>query len=378
MEGKGREIRERTAIPSSRRPGSALPRIGEIQRRLLEAGAGSFVVTHPPNVFYLCGFTGSAAALLIGRRAATLFTDGRYTIQAREEVREARVHIVRRSLLTEASEEIHRMGRGHVAFEPAHLTIAQMRQLQSRVRRGTRWIAWEGVLEKLRSVKTAEEIARIRAAAQLAGDVFEEVLRLVKPGVTEMELAAEIEYRMRRKGASGPSFSTIVASGARSALPHARATSKPLKKNELVVFDLGAILRGYCSDMTRTVFIGRASTKVRRWYRAVLEAQQAARDAISPGVKASQVDAAARDVFARYGLGRHFTHSTGHGLGLEVHELPRLARGEKAVLEPGNVVTVEPGVYFEGIGGIRVEDDVAIVAGGTEVLTRAKRNFLEL
>jgi Xaa-Pro aminopeptidase len=355
-----------------------LSRIGEIQRRLVEAGAGSFVVTHLPNIFYLCGFAGSAAALLIRRRGAILFTDGRYTIQAREEVCGARVHIAHRSLLKEVGEEIRRAGKGQVAFEPAHLTIAQMQQLQSRARRGTRWVAWEGVIEKLRTVKTADEIALVRAAAQLASDVFEELLPLIKPGVRELDLAAEIEYRMRRKGASGPSFSTIVASGPRSALPHARASSKPLKKNELVVFDLGAILRAYCSDMTRTIFIGRASARIRRWYRAVVEAQEAAREVMSVGVQASSVDAAARAVLERYGLGRHFTHSTGHGLGLEVHESPRLGRGETDRLRAGNVVTVEPGVYIEGVGGIRVEDDVAILARGTEVLTRATRNFLEL
>jgi Xaa-Pro aminopeptidase len=349
-----------------------------MQSRLGEARVGSFVVTHLPNIFYLCGFTGSAAVLLIRRRGAILFTDGRYTIQAREEVRGARVHIVRNSLLTEVGAEIRRAGRGHVAFEPAHLTIAQMQQLQKGGGRGIRWLAWSGIVERLRTVKSADEIAQMRSAAQLASDVFEEVLPLIKPGVTELELAAEIEYRMRRKGASGTSFSTIVASGPRSALPHARPSSKPLKKNELVVFDLGAILRAYCSDMTRTIFIGRASARVRRWYRAVLEAQGAAKEAMAPGVKASQVDAAARAVLEGYGLGRFFTHSTGHGLGLEVHETPRLARGETAVLQAGNVLTVEPGVYIEGVGGVRVEDDVAILARGTEVLTRATHNFLEL
>ena len=349
----------------------------EIQRRLAEAGAGSFLVTHLPNIFYLCGFTGSAGALLIRRKDAILFTDTRYAVQAREEVREARAHIVRRSLLTEVGEEIRSAGKGPVAFEPAHLTIAEMQRLQSRTSR-LRWVAWDGIIEKLRTIKTPDEIRQIRASAELTSDVFEEILPLVKPGVTEFDLAAEIEYLMRRKGASGPSFSTIVASGPRSALPHARASSKPLKKNELVVFDLGAILRGYCSDMTRTLFIGRAPARVRRWYRAVVEAQDAARDAMSPGVKAGQVDAAARAVLQKYGLNRRFTHSIGHGLGLEVHESPRLGRGEKALLQAGNVVTVEPGVYVEGIGGVRVEDDVAILARGTVVLTRATRNFLEL
>jgi Xaa-Pro aminopeptidase len=335
------------------------------------------LVTHPPNIFYLCGFTGSAAALLIRRKDALLFTDGRYTIQAGEEVRRARVRIVRRSLLAEVGEELRRIGRIRAAFDPAHVTIAQMRNLQSHAGRGIRWIAWEGVIEKLRAVKSADEIAQMRAAARLASDVFEEILPLIKPGVRELELAAEIEYRMRRRGA-GPSFDTIVASGPRSASPHARASSKPLRKNELVVFDLGAILCKYCSDMTRTVFVGRAPAGIRRRYRAVVEAQEAAFETLRPGVRASEVDAAARGVLRQYGLDRRFTHSTGHGLGLEVHESPRLGRGQTERLEIGNVVTVEPGVYFAGIGGIRVEDDVAVLGRGIELLTRATRRFLEL
>jgi Xaa-Pro aminopeptidase len=191
---------------------------------------------------------------------------------------------------------------------------------------------------------------------------------------------------MKLQGASGPSFETIVASGPRSAWPHARPTSKLLRKNELVVLDQGAILRDYCSDMTRTVFLGRSSVgaragvrnKVRSLYAAVLEAQEAAMAAIRSGISAASVDAAARKVFKRLGLERNFTHSTGHGLGLEIHELPRLGRGEETLLEAGMVVTVEPGVYVERLGGIRIEDEVLVTAQGAEVLTSASREFLEL
>ena len=204
------------------------------------------------------------------------------------------------------------------------------------------------------------------------------VLGKIKAGLSELELAAEIEYGIKERGGSGPSFETIVASGPRSAWAHARPTSKPLRKNELVVLDQGAILRGYCSDMTRTVFLGRAPAKVRRLYKAVLEAQEAAKRAIRPGVKAGEVDAAARRALKRHGLARYFTHSTGHGLGIEVHEMPRLGRGEETVLEEGMVVTVEPGVYIEGLGGIRIEDDVVVTSSGAEDLTSASREFLEL
>jgi Xaa-Pro aminopeptidase len=207
---------------------------------------------------------------------------------------------------------------------------------------------------------------------------MEEVIRMVRPGVTELDIAAEIGYRMRRKGASGESFEAIVAAGPRSALPHARPTARRIGKNELVVLDLGAILRRYCSDLTRTVHVGKASARVRQWYYAVLEAQAAARHALKPGVTCGAIDAAARNVLDRKGLGRYFVHSTGHGIGLEIHEDPRIARDQKRLLDAGNVVTVEPGVYVEGVGGIRIEDDALVTPRGAEILTTAPREFLEL
>jgi Xaa-Pro aminopeptidase len=227
-------------------------------------------------------------------------------------------------------------------------------------------------------VKDDGEIATMKEAAQIAEESFRNVLSLVKPGVKEEDLAAEIEYHMRKGGASGPSFDTIVASGKRSALPHAHPTDRRVGKNELVVLDLGAILRGYCSDLTRTVFVGRAPARVRVWYRAVLEAQQAARVAVRDGVKASAVDGAARAVLAKSGLGRYFTHSTGHGLGREVHEAPSLSRSSRDILRAGQVITLEPGVYMEGVGGIRIEDDVLVQANGSDGLTSLDRELLEL
>ncbi len=218
----------------------------------------------------------------------------------------------------------------------------------------------------------------MRQAAILAGDALTHALQFLKPGVMENEVAAEIEYQMRKLGASGPAFETIVAFGERSALPHARPTAKRLRKNELVVLDLGAILAHYCSDITRTVYVGRAPVRVKSWYKAVLEAQSAAIAAVRAGASCGDVDAAARQVLAGCKLDRHFTHSTGHGLGLEVHENPRLAGGQKARLESGFVVTVEPGVYMAGVGGIRIEDDVAVHSNNTEVLTRIPRDLIEL
>jgi Xaa-Pro aminopeptidase len=222
------------------------------------------------------------------------------------------------------------------------------------------------------------ELAQMRKAAILAGEIMDCAIGLLKPGVSEREVGAEIEYQMRKRGAEGPSFETIAAFGDRAALPHARPTGKRLRKNELVVLDLGVILGHYCSDITRTVFAGRAPKRIRTWYKAVLEAQEAAISTVKEGVACGDVDAAARNVLAGYGLDRLFVHSTGHGLGLEVHEDPRVAKGQARRLEPGNVITIEPGVYAEGVGGVRIEDDVAVHAGRTEVLTRAPRDLIEL
>jgi Xaa-Pro aminopeptidase len=316
--------------------------------------------------------------LLVHSGSATLFTDSRYTLQAREEVHGARVCITRGGLLSAAGDELRRHRGVKVAYSPGQLSVAQMKTLKNVTGRGVRWVESENAIEEMRAVKDAGEIGLMRDSARLISEVFEELFGLIRPGVLENELAAEAEYRMRRKGASGAAFETIVASGMRGAWPHARPSSKPLCKNELVVLDAGAILRGYCSDMTRTVHLGRASQRVRRWYRAVVEAQEAARDAVCAGARAGQVDAAARRVLGRFGLGKRFTHSTGHGLGLEVHEMPRLGRGQKTLLKAGNVITLEPGVYVEGVGGIRVEDDVLVLAHGAETLTTATRDFLEL
>jgi len=256
--------------------------------------------------------------------------------------------------------------------------VAQMTVLRKAIRGRCRTSESAGIVEALRMKKDAQELATMRKAAHLAGEVFESVLKMVRPGVRETEIGAEIEYQMRKRGASGASFESIVASGKRGALPHARPTAKRLRKNELVVLDLGAILAHYCSDMTRTVYLGKASSRVRQWYAAVQEAQAAGVNAVKAGVTCGEVDAAARDVLKKAGLEEKFVHSTGHGLGLQVHEEPRIARGQQVRLEAGNVVTIEPGVYFEDAGGIRIEDEVAVHADKGEMLTRVKRDLIEL
>jgi Xaa-Pro aminopeptidase len=370
-----RDVAQKSASLNSGRS-----RIDRLRLSVSKARADALLVTHLPNIKYLCGFSGSAGILLVEASRATLFTDSRYTLQAREQVHDTGVSIARQGLIRAVGEALRRSrGRLRLGYAPAQMTVAQKEALQSFAGKRVRWISAAGEVERLRAIKDAGELALMREAALLISDVWSAALPEVRPGVSELAVAAALENAMKLRGASGPCFETIVASGPRSAWPHAQPTSKLLKKNELVVLDQGAILRGYCSDMTRTVFLGRAAgSRVRGLYGAVLEAQQAAKAAIRPGAKAGDVDSAARKILRRHGFVRYFTHSTGHGLGIEVHEIPRLGTGEQTLLEEGMVITVEPGVYIESLGGIRIEDDVVVTARGAEDLTTASRDFLEL
>jgi Xaa-Pro aminopeptidase len=357
---------------------SSRQRRSALRARVSEQGLSGLLVMHPANWYYLTGFSGEAGALVLTRRGAVLVTDGRFTAQAKQESSGIRVAVQKGSLTATVGNLLKAQGRLRIGFDTAKLTVGQLRELKTAAGRKVRWVAASGLVEALRARKESQEIAQMRKAGILASEVVAGVLKLLKPGVRELEIAAEIEYQMRLRGASGPAFETIVAFGERSAYPHARPTARRLRKNELVVLDLGAILGHYCSDITRTVFVGRASVRIRRWYRAVQEAQAAAVAAARSGTRCGDVDAAARGVLARYRLDSYFVHSTGHGLGLEVHEDPRVARGQKHVLVPGNVITIEPGVYVPGVGGIRIEDDVAVHADRNEVLTRVPRDFIEI
>jgi Xaa-Pro aminopeptidase len=349
-----------------------------VAKELQSLGLDGLVVTHPANWFYLTGFTGESGALLLTGSGSTLLTDGRFTVQARSETSSLKIELQKGGLFSALGELLRRDRVSRFGFDPGQLTVSQWNTLRKAAGTSCKAIEAPGVVTDLRKRKDPGELAAMRKAAILVGRVLESAMKLVRPGVRESEVGAEIEYQMRKQGASGASFETIVASGWRSALPHARPTSKRLRKNELVVLDLGVILGHYCSDMTRTVYLGRAPKRVRGWYGAVQEAQAAGVAAVTAGVTCDQVDAAARNVLKKNGLEQYFVHSTGHGLGLEVHEDPRIARGQAVRLEAGNVVTIEPGIYLEGVGGIRIEDDVAVRPRGNEVLTRLKRDLIEL
>jgi Xaa-Pro aminopeptidase len=339
-----------------------------IAAQLSERKLDGFLVSFSPNLRYLTGFTGSNGNLLLLPGEAILFTDPRYQIQAAQEVT-CKVHISKGPLVPDVMAAIAKRGLRRIGYEPARMTCDTLDSLQGRLPMKSTLAPVIGWVEGLRMVKSADEIALIRRSVDTNSRAFEAAVSKVRPGMKEQDLAAELEYRMRRLGAEKPSFETIVAGGARSALPHAQPTSARLASGQLVVVDMGALQDGYCSDMTRMLFLGTPTAKVKRAYRAVLEAQLAGVDAVRPGVSTARVDAAARNVLKAYGLGEAFVHSTGHGLGLEIHEPPRIGKKDKTKLAPGMAITIEPGVYIEGFGGIRIEDTVVVTETGCEILT---------
>ncbi len=358
-------------------------RMGALRRKMTRAGLSGLLVTHLPDLRYLCGFTGSSAALAITRWKARLFTDGRYTAQAGEEVRAAAVQIISSPPSVAAVEWLAAQpGVTAVGFDPAWTTVAELARwkaaLPSRLRRGLLAPLPAPLVEPLRSVKDEDELAVMIEAALVGCKLFDHILGFLRPGLREIEVAAELEHQARLLGAEGMSFDTIVASGPRSALPHGRATVARLPRKGFLTLDFGIIHKGYCSDMTRTVFLGKPGPGHRRAYLAVLEAQEAALAAVGSSVRCGDVDEAARSVLRREGFAEAFSHSTGHGVGLEIHEPPKIGAGQSTRLLPGMVVTIEPGVYLAGEFGIRIEDMVAVTRNGGQVLTPVPKTLIEL
>jgi Xaa-Pro aminopeptidase len=360
-------------------------RLSRLRSGLEETHLDSLLVTHLPNIRYLCGFTGSAAALLVDARGSILFTDGRYTAQAKEEVNGANVNnvnivIARKSPLVGAAEWLAAQRRGStpvsVGIEPESITAGMRDRLASMLKGRARLRSAPPLVERARMVKDAAEILRIRRAVELGASLFRIAREKIRPGVSEVEVAAAMEYEARCAGAEGMSFPTILASGTRSATVHGRASGARIPRRGFVVCDFGVILAHYCSDRTRTVHVGRPSAEARQLYAAVLEAQQAAISAVRPGVTAAEVDGAARRVLRKRKLARYFTHSTGHGLGLEIHEAPRLAEGQTQTLEPGMAMTIEPGAYVPGKWGVRIEDVVVVTSSGCEVLNPTDKELV--
>jgi Xaa-Pro aminopeptidase len=334
----------------------------------------AMLVAYSANLRYLSGFTGSNGSLLVLPERAILFTDPRYQIQASQEVN-CQVRIAKGPMVVSIAAAISRLRLRRIGYEPPRMTCDWFESLRKNVPSRSSLEPVTGWIEELRTIKSPGELECIRRSVETNSRAFEEVSKSVRPGMTEQDLAAELEYRMRRLGAQRPAFETIVAGGERGALPHAQPTSAKLENGGLVVVDMGAVQDGYCSDMTRMLFLGSPGTKVKRTYRAVLEAQAAAIEAVRPGVSTAHVDRQARRVLKGYGLDAAFVHSTGHGLGLEIHESPRIGKRDKGRLDAGMAITIEPGVYLEGFGGIRIEDTVVVTGGGCEILTPTTKDL---
>jgi Xaa-Pro aminopeptidase len=352
-------------------------RRGRAAALLAEPKLDALLVTSLHSVRYLTGFTGSNASVLLYKdRPAVLFTDPRYTVQSKQQVN-CLVRIVKGPLTKAIMQEIDRGRVSRVGFEQDHLTVGQFESLRKELPARTQLEPVAGLIERLRMVKDEGEIEKIRASVIANSRALEAALKRFKIGMKESELAAEIDYQNRKLGAEAPAFDTIIAAGERAALPHAQPGEAKITPGILLI-DMGAFRDGYASDMTRMVHVGPATPKYKRAYRAVLEAQLAALDAVKSGATTNAVDRAARRSLKRHNLEREFIHSTGHGLGLEIHEMPRIGRKDKTKLEAGMAITIEPGVYIEGWGGIRIEDTVLVTPKGCEILTPTSKELREV
>lgn len=351
------------------------------EREIVGPSLDASIVTHRPDVRYLTGFSGSSGALFCPPAAApVLITDFRYEEQAADQVDSAvRVHITRDGLVAALGELVRDAGASRIGFDPVHLTVAEYRKLKEAVPDAD-WVPTPGVVAAMRAVKSEDEVALIELAIRVAETALERFIGTVdwRAGLTELEITARLELELRHAGSERLPFDVIIASGPRTSLPHAGPGARVPREGDLLLVDWGATVDGYCSDLTRTFVIGAASDWQLELHARVLAAQRAAVEAIAEGADARDVDAAARSRLAEHELDRYFGHSTGHGIGLEVHEEPRLSTRSEDVLSAGNVVTVEPGVYVPGRGGVRIEDDVLVTGSGARRLSGVRHDLVEL
>ena len=349
--------------------------LDKLRQKMSEVGADALLVTRPANVRYLSGFTSPAdGRILVSEEDATLISDGRYTAQLAEESRMP-TDIAPSSTLWPA--RVLELAKPYkLAFEADHLTYAQVETFREGLEHDL--IPTTGFVGALRLHKKPKEIEAIRQAAALTDEAFTYILNILKTGMSEVEVALELETFMRRNGAEGKAFDITVASGYRSSMPHGTASPKIINEGELVTLDYGAKVNGYNSDMTRTVAVGEVSEKERQMYDAVLETQQVALEAVGPGKDGKAIDALARETLKKHGLEEYFTHGLGHGVGLEVHEAPSLSFRKSDILKPGMTITVEPGVYVPGEAGVRIEDLAVVTGDGYERLSQSSKEFIQL
>jgi len=354
-------------------------RIAALRKRINAENLDGMVISHGDHVRYLTGYTGSNGLLVVTTSGADFYTDFRYTEQAKKEVKGAKCHIADKGDLIAFLHQNKKLNKNNYRYGYAgdYFTVGQRNRLQAALPE-TLVVEAGDVLIDLGWVKEKQEIKAIEKACRIADTALERVLGLVAPGVRESELAAELEYQMIMLGSQKPAFETIVASGFRSAMPHGVASRKKLAKGDFVTFDFGATVDGYVSDMTRTVVVGKASQRQKKIYNLVLRAQKAGIRKVKAGIRAADVDKACRSIINRAGYKKEFGHGTGHGIGFFVHTGPRVAAASDDKLQPNNVITIEPGVYIAGWGGVRIEDDVVVTRTGGRLLNKAEKKLLEL
>ena len=348
----------------------------KLRQTLIDLNVDALLITNEYNRRYMTGFTGTAGVAVVTKDDAVFITDFRYTEQATAQVKDFRIVQHNGPIFAEVGAQVALMGAKTIGFEKDSMSYGTYEIYKEAVK--AEFVPVSGVIEKIRLIKTQEEINIIKAACEIADNAFTHILDFIKPGITELDVSNELEFFMRKQGATSSSFDIIVASGVRSALPHGVATDKVIEKGDFVTLDFGALYNGYISDITRTIAVGQPSDKLVEMYNVVLESQLLALDKVGPGMTGIEADAVARDYLKSKGYGEAFGHSTGHGIGLEVHEGPGLSFRSETVLVPNMVVTIEPGVYLPGIGGVRIEDDILITETGNERLTHSTKELIIL
>ncbi len=340
-------------------------------------GVDGLLITNAYNRRYMTEFTGTAGVALVSETKAVFITDFRYVEQANKQIEHFEIVQHKGPIIEEVAKQAAEMGIKKLGFEQDDLTFATYKAYEKEV--NAEFVPVSGAIEKLRLIKSESEIKILKEAAEIADAAYSHILKFIRAGITELDVSNELEFFMRKNGAISSSFDIIVASGYRSALPHGVASDKIIEKGDFVTLDFGAYYKGYCSDITRTLAVGEPSEELKKIYNIVLEAQLRGMAGIKPGITGKEADALTRDYITEHGYGEYFGHSTGHGLGMEVHEQPSLSvKADSAVLEPGMVVTVEPGIYVAGLGGVRIEDDTVITQNGNESLTYSTKELIIL
>ncbi|MBM7613992.1 M24 family metallopeptidase [Alkaliphilus hydrothermalis] len=350
-------------------------RVNKVRNLLDEKNLDAILLYKPENRRYIAGFTGSNGYILITKEKAIFITDFRYTIQASEQCQG--FEIVEMNNHNPLSDVLKSYSLKRLGIEEEHVSYGQFLEFSEKLPE-VEFVPLKGTLTTIRSIKTEDEIELIAKAAEITDEAFEHIMKYIKPGMKETEVALELEVFMKKKGASALSFESIVASGVRSSLPHGKASDKVIEKGDMITLDFGCVYKGYCSDMTRSFVMGEATDKQKEIYYGVLEAQEASLKAVRPGITGIELDKIARDIITEKGYGENFRHGLGHGVGIEVHELPHVnARGTVA-MEPGAVITIEPGIYVPHYGGVRIEDLVVVTEDGYRVLSKSTKELIEL